>query len=127
MSLALGRNKMESLKELISEKKFEGYLPGLRSRFQANDLTFEMSCSGPDGGSSLRTRLEKNNRIAEVCVWESGHLNLEIGDSEKEGFELEYFHWVIEDSKGFHDALAAAFCFVSRKCDHLELIQKIEK
>ncbi|MDQ8205835.1 hypothetical protein [Pelagicoccus sp. SDUM812003] len=118
---------MESLEELITNKKFDSYRVGLESRFAANKLTFEFTYTGPEGGSALRARLEKKEKIAEVCVWESGHLNLELGDTEKETEDIESYYWKTTDSNGFHDALAAGFLFVTGKGDYKSSIQKIDK
>jgi len=103
----------ESLQELIGAKAFERFREGLESRFGAHRLRFKIQYGETPPNSSLFVRLESEDRIGEICAWESGDCDLQFADFEKEG--IKSVHHRLTTSDDFHDRLAEVFRFVAHR------------
>ncbi len=99
------------LRELISERGFERFRPGLESRIRANGLAFTVGYFGESHIPTLAIRLEGRDRMGELMVWETGHCNLD-GVVVEDG-RWSHRHVVLETEGGFHKQLAALFLFVT--------------
>jgi hypothetical protein len=102
----------QPLHQLISERGFDRYRPGLESRFKAHGLSFTIHYSKGSPLPSLRVRLENPERLGEVCVWESGHCDITTG-SLSDG-ETRDRHVELDSADGFHEQLAALFLYVTK-------------
>ena len=66
------------LASLISDKGFNQYQRGLRSRFRAYGLIYELTYCEVSDDSAMRLDFESLFHIGRVTVWESGKCDLEI-------------------------------------------------
>ena len=100
----------ESIHQLISGRGFDSFLPGLQSRFRANRLAFSFHYSAGSPDPSLYIRLEGEQRLGDVCLWESGHCDLNVA-TVAEG-TIRSQHFAEQSAPEFHKHLAALFRFV---------------
>lgn len=101
-----------SLHQLISERGFDAFRPGLESRFRANRLAYTIHY-GEAPSLSLFVRLESEERIGELCAWESGDCEVQLAVFKKEG--IESVHHQLKSDQDFHSRLAEVFRFVAQK------------
>jgi hypothetical protein len=103
---------IESLHRLISERGFEDFRTGLEGRFRANRLAYTIHYGAPPS-FSLFVRLESEERIGEVCAWESGDCEVQLGEFKKDG--IKSVHHQLKSDYDFHSRLAEVFRFVAKK------------
>lgn len=103
----------QSLHQLISERGFDQYRDGLEARFRAHNVSFSIHYSEGTSDPTLLVRLESDDRLGEVCVWESGNCNFTAASTEEGQFRDE--HVVLESPDGFHERLAALFRYVTKR------------
>ena len=101
----------KSLHYLISERGFDNFRDGLEARFRVNRLSFRIHYSEGSMLPSLLVRLENEERLGEVCVWESGHCDITTG-SLVDGETVDR-HVLLATADGFHEQLAALFLYVA--------------
>jgi len=102
---------IESLHRLISDRGFEAFRTGLESRSRANRLAFKIHYGEPPS-SSLFVRLESEERIGEVCAWESGDCEVQMAEFKKG--DIASVHHQLKSDRDFHARLAEVLRFVSK-------------
>ena len=104
---------IESLHQLISQRGFDELRPAVESRFRAHGVRYTIHYGDTPPTSSLFVRLESEERIGEVCAWESGDCEVQFAEFKKDGVKSVH-HQLISD-RDFHSRLADVFLFVTQK------------
>ncbi len=66
------------LEELIENRAFDRYQPGLKSRFAAYRLRYELVYCEPTNKSAMYLSFESENQLGRVTVWVSGECEMEV-------------------------------------------------
>ena len=103
----------QSLHQFISGRGFEQYRDGLEARFRAHGLSFRIYYSEGSPDPTLLVRLERDDRLGELCVWESGYCDFTAVSTEDGMFRDE--HVVLVSADGFHERLATLFRYVAKR------------
>jgi len=89
------------LAELISGRGFDQYQGGLRSRFGAYQLVYELTYCRPTDNPAMRLDFESRLHIGRVTVWESGGCHLQVLEIVSGDTALEERHQ-LESEREFH-------------------------
>lgn len=102
----------ETLQQLISERGFDRYRPGLESRFAAHGLIYRIRYSDVPLFPSIFVSLENQERAGEMIARESGHCDLTALSFSDRQFKDR--HVVLESAEGFHEQLTGLFLYVTK-------------
>ena len=103
----------QTFHQFISERGFDRFRSGLEARFTAHGLSYRIVYSESAPVPSLLVRLENQERLGEVCVWETGRCELTASSVADGQFKDE--HFVLPSADGFHEHLAAIFRYVAKR------------
>ncbi|MEH2377588.1 MAG: hypothetical protein V7K27_01600 [Nostoc sp.] len=69
---------LNPLTKLISERGFDRFQSGLRSRFAAYRLEYTLTYCEPSDNSAMRLDFDSSLHLGRVTVWESGACEMDI-------------------------------------------------
>lgn len=99
---------MESLSELINEKKFDRFQNGLKSRFLAYHIEFEFCYKKNEHFNSILINMKKNDTYAIVEAYESGIILFNYSIN-----KIKYLNKFYQcSSEDFHTMIAHSFLYL---------------
>ena len=108
--IMLGRS-MEPLTDLITGRGFDRYQDGLRSRFAAYRLDYELTYCTPTDNPAMRLDFQSPLHVGRVTVWESGACDMEVLDVAT-GDMVFYEHHELAAEKEFHEVYPRLVIFM---------------
>lgn len=102
---------MEPLTDLITGRGFDCYQDGLRSRFAAYRLDYELTYYTPTDNPAMRLDFQSPLHVGRVTVWKSGACDMEVLDVAT-GEVVFYEHHELASEKEFHEVYARLVIFM---------------
>ncbi|MEH2262425.1 immunity protein TriTu family protein [Nostoc sp.] len=102
---------LDPLTQLISERGFDRFQPGLRSRFAAYRLGYTLTYCEPTDNSAMRLDFESSLHLGRVTVWESGACEMDILEIST-GNNVFYESHQFKNEKEFHHTLPRLVIFM---------------
>ena len=93
------------LHELIVGRAFDNYQDGLRVRFAAYRLTYELTYCDPTDNPALRLDFSSPTHVGRVTAWVSGACDLEVLDA-RDGSSVLSEHHNVATEDHFHEVYA---------------------
>ena len=103
----------ETLQHLITGRGFDAYRADLERRYRANGLRYLIHYGQPPS-FSLLVRLESEERIGELCAWESGDCEVQLAAFKDEEKDIRSIHHRLNSGEELHARLAEVFRFVAK-------------
>jgi hypothetical protein len=105
------------LHQLIVNRRFEQFQPGLQARFKAHRVSYSYQYCEPIDNPALVLDFETPELIGRLTAWVSGFCDTEVLEisSQKTVF---YKHYELHTENEFHEKLAELFLFL--KDEHSE-------
>jgi hypothetical protein len=99
------------LTELISVRGFDGFQPGLTSRFGAYGFAYRLTYCEPTDDTAMRLDFETPLHLGRVTAWESGACDLEAVEISTGRTVFQERHQLRSESE-FHDLLPRLVLFM---------------
>lgn len=102
---------MQPLSALIRQRGFDRYQVGLRARFAAYRLRYQLTYCEPADDAAMRLEFESALHLGRVTAWESGNCDLEVIEIES-GETVLWEHHQFTSEPEFFDTYPRVVLFM---------------